>query len=91
MAKQTVEIKAISEEQIDKDIIAISKKNPSKIVYAYARLGKVTVTISDTQPKTDCPATVQTYKVSGGFFKNGKIVKPTKSWMNRNNHIPVSH
>ena len=84
-----IQITAKNEKEIDNQVIAISKKHPNEIVHVYARLGKITVTIQKSQPRTDCPSTVQTFQTYGGFFKNGRVVKPNKSWFNRHNFIPV--
>ncbi len=79
-----------TEKQIDNEIIKISKKNPTRIITAYARLGKVTFYLYGNQPRIDSADTIQTFKAYGGFYKNGKVIKPTKTWFNRHNFIPVS-
>ena len=85
-----IKVNITTEEDADIAIRKASRDNPNKIVYAYGRFGIVDIYLNDRQPTTDCPATIQTYERYGGFFKNGKIVKPTKTWMARYNYMPVS-
>jgi len=89
MNYQTIEIRIESEEEGQAAILKASKSNPDKIITAYGRFGKLDIFINDRQPRTDSPDTTQTYKLSGGFIKNGKVIKPTKTWLDKHNKIPM--
>jgi len=83
-----IEMKSTNLKEHAKEIKQISLNNPGKIVTAYARFGHSTAYVHDKQPRTDSPDTIQTYEEDGGFWKNGKIVSPTKAWFKRYNFIP---
>lgn len=89
MTSKEIELRIGSEEEGQEAIAKASKANPDKIITAYGRFGKLTIFINDKQPRTDCPATIQTYQLNGGFIKNGKVIKPTKTWLDKHNKIPI--
>lgn len=72
-----------SKPQLKREMILVSKKNPGRIVVAYGRFGIIDFDILDRQPSTDTAASSQTYKEFGGFFKNGRIIKPSKTWLRK--------
>ena len=81
-------IRITSETEAHNEIIKASKANPNMIVTAYGRFGKLTIKTHTHQPRTDSADTIQTYQVYKGFFKNGEIINPTKTWLDKHNRIP---
>ena len=82
-------IRVSSEKEINEAIIKASNDNPNKIVAGYGRFGKLTIKVYDRQPRTDTPDTIQTYQTYGGFFKDGEVINPTKTWLDKHNRIPL--
>ena len=74
---------------LDALILDTSRHNPTCYIYVYCRLGKCTIYINSTMPRTDCAGTLQTFAWYGGFFKNAKIVQPGKLWFKAKNFIPA--
>ena len=64
--------------------------NPNKIVTASSTLNTVRIYIYSQQPRTDSHDTIETFQEDGGFWKNGKIIKPSKTWFDKYNSCPVS-
>ena len=85
--KKTIRIS--SEKEIDEAIIKASNENNGSIIAAYGRFGKLTISIYNHQPRTDTPDTIQTYQTYGGFYKNGSVINPTKTWLDKYNRIPL--
>lgn len=85
-------MRAISttEQELDREMKQISRDNPKSIITTYARFSIADIYIYKTQPSTDTADTIQTYQEFGGFLKNGKVINPTKRWMDRHNFRPVS-
>ena len=77
-----------SEKQLRNEMLKVSKANPEKIIVHYVGFSNTAIYILDRQPTTDTLESVSTYKFLGGFLKNGNIISPTKTWMNKHNHIP---
>jgi len=66
-----------------------SKANPTCIVVADVIFCKAKIVVFEKQPTDECFATRFTYKLYGGFFKNGQLVQPTRRWMDRYEYVPV--
>ena len=86
---EVIKTRITSEAEGNEAIMKASKANPSKIITAYGRWGKLDIFINDRQPRTDSLDTIQTYNLNGGFIKNGKVINPTKTWMDKHNKIPM--
>ena len=77
---------ASNKTELQKELIELSERHPNHWISFYSVFGRLTYTIYVNHPKTnegeDC------YREFGGFFKNGKIVTPDKSWLKVFNYIP---
>ena len=79
-----------TEETLDKELIRISKANPTKYVTYYTHFGTVEIFIHDRKPQSlNIAGTEDTYRRHGGFFRNGEIVKPSKTFIAKFNFCPV--
>lgn len=79
-----------SDKELTKEIIKISKKNPDSYIVFGMSLRSVYITISKRKPSSANAQTEHTYRYYGGFFKNGKIVKPSNSFVKKYNFIPAN-
>lgn len=80
-----------TEEELDREILKISKANPAKYVTYAARIGKVWIFLHDKKPQNGTTGGAEyTYRQHGGFFKNGAIVKPSSTFVKRFHFCPVS-
>jgi len=86
-----LQLKAKNTKDLKAELVQVSKANPTSIIVHDVDWGNATATILDKQPSTDTIASESTYKLFGGFLKNGKVIKPTSQWMKRHNFVPVSH
>lgn len=75
-----------NETELKEEMLTLSKQNPESWYTFSAIFGSVTITQHDKTPGSnygeDC------YRSFGGFFKDGKIVKPSARWMKQYNYIP---
>jgi len=67
----------------------ISRDNPGKIVTYFVTFGEARFQVHDRKPRSSTWGE-QTYRDFGGFFKDGEIVRPLKSWIRQFNFCPVS-
>ena len=91
MTKQVKTTKPITNDrELVKFMIEVSKVNPTKIYTYSVVFGKATVYEHNSQPRS-CShgGAEQTYRSQGGFYKDGKIIKPTKGFVKDFNHIPL--
>ena len=86
-----------TEKQLNKEIIKISKANPTKHATYYVTFGKafgqfkVQIFIHNRKPQSGTTGGAEeTYQEHGGFFKNGEIVKPSATFIKRFEFCPVS-
>ncbi len=79
-----------SDEGIDKKILQLSLLKPGKYVTARAGIRNVAFCYHDRKPTWNSPYAEQTYRHYGGFWKNGKIIKPSNTFMKKFNFCPVS-
>ena len=77
-------------EQLLQAIKQTSIDNPNKIVTVFSAFGDVRIYIYSRQPRTDTPDTIETFQENGGFWKDGKIIQPSKTWFDKYNFCPVS-
>jgi len=77
-----------SKHQLKFELLKLSKENPTKYYTYTATFGIVYIIEHDSRPKSGYGE--QCYKAYGGFFKNGKIIKPDSAWMKQYNFIPYS-
>lgn len=97
MAKQIVKTNITSEKQLDKVIVKASKDNPQKYITYLVTFGqnygefKTWIFIHDRKPQSlNVAGAEETYRNHGGFFKDGKIIKPSDSFVKKYNFCPVS-
>ncbi len=76
--------------KMDKEIIRISKQNPKKYVTVWVGWTNITFYIHNRKPGNDDGGAEATYRHYGGFFKNGEIIKPSKTWLSKFDFCPVS-
>jgi hypothetical protein len=81
--------KATNLNELKAEIVKISKANPSKWYTFSALFGSVKIYESDNKPSDNNGAGAeQTYHDFGGFFQNGQIVKPSKTFIHKYEFIP---
>lgn len=81
-----------TEAQLDTLILKISRENPDSYITYYVTFGSVRIFIHSTKPQSlNSHGVEDMIRRHGGFFKNGHIVKPSKSLLARYNYCPVSH
>lgn len=94
MAIKTIVIskdKFTCEQDIDDKTLELSKANPSKYVIVSSFFTKIEFHIHDRKPQSlNSPGAEITYRYDGGFWKNGKIIKPSPSFIKKFNRCPVS-
>lgn len=89
--KKTSIIDVTSKEQLQEIILQTCKDNPGKIVTAATTFGIATrIYVYARQPRTDSRDTIETFQEDGGFWKDGKIIQPSKTWFDKYNFCPVS-
>lgn len=89
--KKTIIIDVTSKEQLQEIILQTCKDNPGKIIAAATTFGIATrIYVYDRQPRTDSRDTIETFQEDRGFWKDGKIIQPSKTWFDRYNFCPVS-
>jgi hypothetical protein len=76
------------EKTLERELVKVSKANPKKTVTCSVTFGKVTLCIGP-KPQTGTPESEWTYRQYGGFFKDGAIIQPSKTWIARFNFCPV--
>ena len=86
----TITATATTEQELTAEMKKTSLQHPNKIIVAFGRLGIVEIIVLSQQPRTDTAAAAQTFRLNGGFFKNGKIVKPTKTFLKKFHSCPAS-
>ncbi len=80
-----------TERQLGREIIKLSKDNPSKYITYFVTFGKTRFFIHDRKPQSlNTGGAEDCYRHHGGFFKNGEIVKPSNSFVKKFNFCPVS-
>lgn len=86
-----------AEKELDKFIIETSKDNSTKwITYSVRPKGGwgnfiEEIYIHDRKPQsTNTHGAEECYRHYGGFFKNGKVIKPSPSFMKRFHFCPMS-
>ena len=80
-----------TEKQLDREIIELSKKNPTKYITYHAGFTKVWIYIHDRKPQgLNTGGAENCFRHHGGFFKNGEIVKPSNTFIRKFNFCPVS-
>lgn len=77
-----------NETDLHKEVTHISKQNPTKIVTYYVQFCQAVIYLHDHKPRTDTLDSAMCYRTHGGFFKNGRIVPPTKTWLKKYNFVP---
>ena len=78
-----------NEEQLKAELIKTSKANPRKYVTFHASLGNTRFYLLDRKPQsTNVHGAEESYRLWGGFLKNGKVVKPSPSWIKRFEFVP---
>lgn len=89
MQVERISVLATTENELTTEMMRLSHANRGRVVTCYARFGKADIYLYSSQPTTDTPDTIQTYKYFDGFIRNGSVIAPTKRWLNRHNYIPV--
>ena len=74
--------------ELKAEIVKISKANPKKWYTFSAVFGSVRIHESDNKPVYNDAGTDQTYHDFGGFFQNGQIIKPSKTFVKKYEFIP---
>jgi hypothetical protein len=80
-----------TEKELKARLIELSKKHRNYIFSAVVTFGVTTIYKSTRKAdvKPDSPtARCMMDCFRGVGFKNGKLLKPSKSWLDRHNHIP---
>lgn len=81
------ECSASNEADLKRELISLSLKAPNHYFAFRASFGHVVIQEHAKQPGNnygeDC------YRTFGGFFKAGKVVRPSSSWIRQFNHVPV--
>jgi len=78
------------EETLSKELVAFSKANSDKYLTYYVIFGKVRFFLHDRKPSSlNAAGAEDCYRNRGGFFKDGKIVKPSASFIKKFNFCPV--
>lgn len=76
-----------TDKELKQELLTLSLKAPQHYFVFWAIFGKVMIQEHDKQLGNnygeDC------YRTFGGFFKAGKVVKPSASWIRQFNYIPV--
>jgi len=94
--KQIVKTDIASEEELGKVIVKVSKNNPKKYITYFVTFGenwgefKTWIFVHDRKPQSvNSHGAENTYRHHGGFFRNGKIVKPSNTFVKQFNRCPV--
>jgi len=77
-----------NEKELDREIVRLSKQHPKKYITYSIMWCKVTVYLHDHKPQSLTFDAEYTYRQRGGFFKNGEIVKPSNTFVNRFEFCP---
>lgn len=85
---KTITSKATNLNELKAEIVKISKANPTKWYTFSAVFGSVRIHESDKKPVYNGAGTDQTYHDFGGFFQNGQVVKPSKTFIHQYEFIP---
>ena len=89
--KKIVRTDITTEKQLKQEIVKISKQNPTKHITFFVTFGKTRIFIHDRKPQSlNASGAEDCFRCFGGFFKNGEIVKPSKSFIKKFNFCPVS-
>ncbi len=86
-----------TEEQLDREIVKTSKANPTKYLTYFVTPNKhwgtfkTWIFLHSRKPQSGTTGGAEnTYRHHKGFFKNGKIIKPSNTFIKRYNFCPVS-
>jgi len=85
---KTITSKATNLNELKAEIVKVSKSNPSKYYTFSAVFGNVKIYESDKKPTFNSAGADQTYHDFGGFFSNGQVVKPSKTFIQKYEFIP---
>ena len=77
------------ETELDKYIRELCANYPQCYVTYGVIFGHFWFHIYQRKPQSLTPDTEDTYRHHGGWFRDGEIVKPSKSWVKRFNFVPV--
>jgi len=75
---------------LSQELVAFSKAHPEKWLTYWVTFGKVRFVLHDRKPSNlNTPGAEFCFREFGGFFKNGKIIEPSKSFITQFNFTPV--
>jgi hypothetical protein len=84
---QTFTSTAINTPDLLVEIVALSMRHPESFFTCNVVFGKASIT-EHTSKRVPNNYGEQCFEMFGGFFKNGKVVKPDSTWRRQYNYIP---